>query len=151
MSSARGWSNIVVWTLLGLYLAILLTLTFLPGTQDTTSDIRVNTRPFESINRAFRLGPDSFSYRTLIGNVLAFVPFGLLVPLARPHMSWLWVLLAGAGLSVAIELGQLAVSLAVGYGYRAADVDDVIVNTAGVIVGYAPVWLGRLTQSARAG
>ena len=45
------------------------------------------------------------------------------------------VVLVGLGLSAAIELGQLAISLHLGYGYRAADVDDVILNTLGTLIG----------------
>jgi glycopeptide antibiotics resistance protein len=51
--------------------------------------------------------------------------------------SLLLVVLAGLALSVAIEAGQLAVSMALGFAYRTADIDDVIVNVAGAVLGYA--------------
>ena len=71
--------------------------------------------------------------------MLAFVPVGVLVPLFRPadRRPWLTVLVAGFGLSAVIELGQLVGSLIVGFNYRQADVDDLIVNTFGAIAGYA--------------
>ena len=47
------------------------------------------------------------------------------------------ILLAGALLSTAIELGQLGLSELYGFPIRIADVDDVILNTAGVLIGYA--------------
>jgi glycopeptide antibiotics resistance protein len=128
------WQQTAVM-LLALYLLVLLLLTFLPGTEDTSRNVRVNLNPFGSIRPALRLGPDSFSYRQLVGNIVAFVPLGILLPLVRPRISWAAVLLIGFALSLAIELGQLAVSLYVGYGYRAADVDDVILNVTGTAIG----------------
>jgi glycopeptide antibiotics resistance protein len=67
------------------------------------------------------------------------VPVGILVPLLRPsdRRPWLTVLVVGFGLSLAIELGQLVGSLIVGFNYRQADVDDLIVNTFGAMAGYA--------------
>ena len=38
---------------------------------------------------------------------------------------------------LAIELSQLAVSLALGYSYRVTEVDDVLLNFVGVLFGYA--------------
>jgi glycopeptide antibiotics resistance protein len=128
----------VALVLLVVYLVVLAMLTFVPGTEDTTRNVRVNTRPFGSILPALRLGPESFSYRQMIGNIVAFVPLGVLLPLvlARPRWSAAIVLASAVALSVAIELGQLAVSLHLGYGYRAADIDDVILNTLGAMLGY---------------
>jgi len=132
-------ANQLAAILLAAYLALLLILTFMPGTADTSRTVRVNVRPFASIGPALRLGPGSFSYRQMAGNVAAFVPLGILLPLARPRSSWPAVVLVGAGLSAVIESGQLAVSLALGYGYRAADVDDLILNITGVVIGYVAV------------
>jgi hypothetical protein len=68
-------------------------------------------------------------------NIVMFVPFGLLVPL-------LWSRAGGigrvAGLSLAasmvIELIQLALWLTVG-NYRTVDVNDLIANTVGGVLG----------------
>jgi glycopeptide antibiotics resistance protein len=122
---------------LAIYLVVLVALAFLPPTDwALNSPLRVNLNPFASIWRGLHLGPASQTFWQVVGNVAAFVPLGLLVPLVRPRSSWLTVLVAATGLSVAIELGQFAVSLAVGYGYRAVDVDDVILNVLGGMVGY---------------
>lgn len=140
----RHRTSLVIVVLLALYIGVLLLLTFVPGTEDTTRNVRVNTRPFGSILPALRLGPGSFSFRQLVGNVIAFVPLGILLPLAvgRPTRSFLLVLVSAIALSAAIELGQLAISLELGYGYRAADVDDVILNTIGALVGYTTLVIG---------
>jgi len=43
---------------------------------------------------------------------------------------------AGLVLSVLIEIAQFSISLLVGYSYRRADIDDVIANTVGALLGY---------------
>jgi glycopeptide antibiotics resistance protein len=95
--------------------------------------------PFGTIWPAIQTPLDSPEWRFLAGNVLAFVPVGILVPLLRPadRRPWLSVLVVGFGLSLAIEVGQLLGSLIVGFNYRQADVDDLIVNTVGGMAGYA--------------
>jgi glycopeptide antibiotics resistance protein len=72
------------------------------------------------------------------GNVLVLVPFGLLLPFASLGLGrFRRMLLAGLAFSVAIELAQLAISVGMGYTYRVSDIDDVILNLAGVLLGYA--------------
>jgi glycopeptide antibiotics resistance protein len=117
------------------YMALLAVLTLRPVGADAESHLRINLRPWATIGPALRLGPGSFQFRILVGNLLAFVPLGLLLPAAVRRIPWPVVLLAGLALSVAIELGQLGLSLDLGFGYRSTDVDDVIVNVAGTAAG----------------
>jgi glycopeptide antibiotics resistance protein len=135
----RFWLNVAAIV----YLDVLLSLTFfplpLPPYQiDLAGCAFIRLRPFATIGPALSHGlvwPDT---RYLIGNVLAFVPVGVLLPLLRPtKRPWLTVLVAGFLLSVLVEVGQLLASLAIGFPYRQSDVDDVIVNTVGAAVGYA--------------
>lgn len=119
------------------YLALLAVLTLRPVGADVDSNLRMNLKPFATIGPALRHGPGSFVFATLVGNLLAFVPLGLLLPAAFRRINWFAVIAAGLALSVAIESAQLGLSLYLGFGYRAADVDDVIVNVAGTIVGLA--------------
>lgn len=117
------------------YLLLLIALTFLPlGEQGGPIEVRLNL--FQTIRGAVRLGPGSQEYSVLIGNLLAFVPFGVLVPLVVQRRSWIVAIGAGLALSVGIEIVQWAVSVALGFNYRTADVDDVLVNTLGTAVGY---------------
>lgn len=121
--------------LLLLYLVVLAVLTLRSVGADVESNVRVNLKPFATILPALRHGPGTFVFASLVGNVLAFVPLGLLLPLAFRRMPWLLVIFAGAALSAAIELTQYTLSTNLGYGYRRADIDDVIVNVFGTIVG----------------
>lgn len=76
--------------------------------------------------------------RLLAGNVLVFVPFGVLLPLALPKVAVTRrVLLAGLVLSGGIELAQLVISLLLGTWYRMSDIDDVLLNVIGVMLGWA--------------
>lgn len=64
-------------------------------------------------------------------NVVMFVPFGLLLPLATRLPPWTAVPL-GAAFSTAIELSQLAL-----FPSRFATVQDVVMNTLGAALGWA--------------
>jgi glycopeptide antibiotics resistance protein len=97
-----------------------------------------NLVPFRTIRQTLALQGVWTRVRLLGGNVCVFVPFGLLMPLIFPRLASLRRM-APAGLlfSLAIELSQLAVSLGVGSWYRMTDVDDVMLNVVGVLLGFA--------------
>lgn len=99
---------------------------------------RPNAVPGRTIFETAQLDSTWQRTRLLLGNILVFAPFGLLLPAISAHVrSWLRALLAGLVISGGIELAQLGVSLAVGYWYRMPDVDDGLLNVAGVLLGYA--------------
>ena len=57
-----------------------------------------------------------------------FVPFGWLVVLATARRPLVLAVIAGVGLSVTIELAQSLIG-------RVSDIDDVILNGTGAVVG----------------
>ena len=96
-----------------------------------------NVVPLRAIRETAALGWGWPAVRLLAGNVLVFVPFGVLLPAIFPGVRRLWrMAIAGLALSASIELSQLAVSLLLGYWYRMSDVDDLLLNAAGVLLGY---------------
>jgi glycopeptide antibiotics resistance protein len=98
----------------------------------------VNIVPTYTIRTALRLGLDSYPGRALLGNVLALIPFGIFLPMVWPRFRSVTAMLAVAlAISLGIEAGQLGLSLLIRYPYRAADVDDVLLNVIGMILGYA--------------
>jgi glycopeptide antibiotics resistance protein len=108
-----------------------------------------NLVPFASIRATLAEQAVWPRVRLLGGNVLVFVPFGLLLPAIWPRLDGFWrMVLAGVAVGVSIELTQLAVSLAVGSWYRMSDVDDVILNTAGVLLGYG-LWRALRHRAAQ--
>ena len=67
----------------------------------------------------------------VIGNVAMFIPSGIVLPIIYKRLdSFVKVILVGGGISLCIEIIQLPFSV------RASDVDDLILNTVGVIIGY---------------
>ena len=96
-----------------------------------------NLVPFASVRATLAEQAVWPRVRLLGGNVLVFVPFGLLLPAIWPRLDGVWrMALVGVAVGISIEFMQLAVSLALGSWYRMSDVDDVILNTAGVLLGY---------------
>jgi glycopeptide antibiotics resistance protein len=137
MSTSNRWEwRRVVRLVATVYAVGLIALTMLPlGTYPYPPP---NPYPFDTIGQLFgRDGLHVSVLRLMVGNVLAFVPLGILTPLLAPNRrSWLFVLAVGLVVSVAIELSQLGLSGVVGYTYRQSDVDDVILNVVGALLGY---------------
>ena len=67
----------------------------------------------------------------VIGNVAMFIPTGIVLPIVYRRLNSLWKVAAvGAFISLCTEILQLP------FPSRASDVDDLILNTLGVVVGY---------------
>ncbi|MFM9495172.1 VanZ family protein [Streptomyces galilaeus] len=94
--------------------------------------VHSNLRPGRSL-RAYLDQPElRDAVKQIGGNLLLGVPFGVLVPVVAPRARGLVrVLLLTASVMLLVEFAQGA--LVTG---RAFDVDDVILNTAGALVGY---------------
>ena len=152
LARGRPAPQALAGALLALYVGWIISETFFPlpiradvihrlsagqGFHNNIVPFRVIVQQVDSIMHPDSHHPAYEYVRQLAGNVLVFAPFGILLPLAAPNLGRLRrVLLARLALSLAIELGQLAVSLVLGYSYRVADVDDVILNVTGVLLGY---------------
>ncbi|MFH9725852.1 VanZ family protein [Streptomyces sp. NPDC017254] len=94
-----------------------------------------NLRPGDSI-RAY-LGQPAFrdTVKQLGGNVLLGVPFGLLLPVVSPRTrGFVRIALLTVATMLLVELVQGALITG-----RAFDIDDVLLNTAGALLGYALV------------
>ncbi|GGX20378.1 VanZ family protein [Streptomyces lomondensis] len=101
-----------------------------------------NLRPGSSL-KAYLDQPElRDAVRQIGGNILLGVPFGILVPVVAPRTRGLLrVLLLTAVVMLLVEFAQGA--LVTG---RAFDIDDVILNTAGALIGY--LLLGRRLSRA---
>lgn len=72
----------------------------------------------------------------LVFNVVLFIPFGMLVRHPAASTKALWVVLAGAGASLLIEVTQLTGIWGLyPCAYRVFDVDDLLTNTLGAAIG----------------
>ncbi len=70
----------------------------------------------------------------VIGNIVLLVPIGFLAPFVFPNMTWKKSLALAVATGLMIEGMQVMLRLGI------FDIDDVILNGLGVIVGY---WLWR--------
>ena len=78
-----------------------------------------------------------------LGNILLFLPFGILYPLFDRNATWKRTLLTGAGISAAIELLQPI------FG-RIFDINDIALNVIGVLVSTAIFFTLRRITGRRA-
>lgn len=70
-------------------------------------------------------------WRNIILNILMFVPFGLLLPLAFKQFDRFWkVYIKGLFFSIVIEIFQFITSRGI------VEVDDILNNTIGTMIGY---------------
>ncbi len=94
-----------------------------------------NLIPFKSIAYYFsRFVNDQMNFVTfvanMLGNLLLFFPMGVLLPSFIPKVRGIKFIALGVGMIVAVELVQYFSTLG------ALDIDDVILNSAGLAVGY---------------
>lgn len=109
----------------------------LPG-DDGGDWLRLNLVPFREVLHMFHYRSWHQIVRVFGGNLLLLAPFTLLGPALWPRLrAWRWALALGVGISASIELLQLALCALLQHPYRSVDIDDVIVNTAGALLGYA--------------
>ena len=82
----------------------------------------------------------------IIGNVTMFIPVGLVWPFCFKQLDTLGkTVLAGAGFSLLIEITQLP------FYDRCSDVDDLILNSAGILIG-ALIYFGvKLLKNRKSG
>jgi D-alanyl-D-alanine carboxypeptidase/glycopeptide antibiotics resistance protein len=125
-----SWLHRVASLAFGLYLTMIFAVTVSPVYGFSVSRIggNINLVPFEVWGSRNGHGMNFW------GNILFFIPVGtLLVFLSYSCRKLYRSLLAGASISFLIEVLQL-------FSNRSTDIDDIILNTAGVLCGYL---LGR--------
>jgi glycopeptide antibiotics resistance protein len=123
--------RLVAALFLGLWLVGGLWLTLQPAHPLPSQVVDDNLVPFHTLAIYWRNLDSEFWMRNLFGNLFLLFPLGLLGPIALPVLRRWWLILPLALLvSVSIELAQFWIP------DRSADIDDVIVNVAGALLGY---------------
>lgn len=117
----------LVWSLMD----VLHGYVFNAGGESFFSKGTVHLTPFQTF------GLDAHSLYILIGNLVMFLPFGIFIALLWRGCTSRRALAAGFGIAGFIECCQLAVG-------RACDIDDLLLNSFGVVCGYwLWLWLRR--------
>ncbi len=142
----RRWGYLALAGLFGLYLLAVIGMVYFPLYLPPPGEAE-SLAPFRpSMNlRLFSWGGCFVTRLCVIQaaqNVLLTIPFGagisLLARLRRG--AWLWL---APLVGLALEGGQLALSLLLRSPLRVADVNDMLLNALGVWIGLGLVWAGR--------
>ncbi|MCB2412288.1 VanZ family protein [Demequina sp. TTPB684] len=131
LGGMRRALRITPWVLLAMTTVAILVATLGFGVGDPDAQAGLNLEPFTEIRRGLRAGASDAVAANVWGNVAMFVPIGLLLVwlLTSPLIARvIMATIAGIGLSVIIELAQLTLR-------RVADIDDVILNGSGALLG----------------
>lgn len=119
-----------------IYLLVLFYLLFFSETYGRTMDsgYRYNIEPFKEIRR-FWDNRESLGWEcvltNLLGNIVAFAPFGFFLPmLCRAGKNVFGCVAMSAGFSLLVEAVQLFSKVG------AFDVDDILLNALGGLVGF---------------
>lgn len=89
---------------------------------------RINTEPFIHL---FDYAIYNEAIHNLVGNITMFIPLGIVWPIVYKDLDTpLKVIAAGIGFSLLIEIVQLP------FYDRVSDIDDLILNSTGFIIGY---------------
>lgn len=115
-------------SLLGIYVAMILWITVLGREPQPGS--RFIYLPFHTIASIWRDIWHIDIRSNFLGNIILFVPIGILLPIVIEKHKWYWMVGAGFSLSCIIEIIQLVSSRG------CFDPDDVILNTLGTSIGY---------------
>lgn len=137
--------KIVLYTLFYFYVISLIAVTIFPIPIQGLEEIWIyadginNFIPLKSI--IYILFNDSLSImikmRQIIWNIILFIPMWFFIPLiwkSKSHFKK--ALLIGILCSICIELLQYIISLLLGFSYKITDVDDILLNTLGFVIGF---------------
>ena len=122
----RRWPGLWKWVNLVLFCVVVLFILWRTVGNRTVGKREICLIPFYSFVAA-RSSPER--YRSLVANILLFVPFGLTLPFCLKRYPVRTTVLAAVGFSMMIELIQLA------FGLGLCEIDDVIFNTLGAAFG----------------
>lgn len=117
----RSWKLTAVYMVFGFYLSAVLALVGFPNIISLKIELTVNIIPFihmihDAVNACL--------------NVLLFIPFGFFLPvLWKEFRSAKTLCIAGFAMTSFIEIAQI-------FTGRTTDIDDIIVNVAGALIGY---------------
>ncbi|GMK41573.1 hypothetical protein PCCS19_46300 [Paenibacillus sp. CCS19] len=102
------------------------------------TDYRYNFIPFDTINHFVGIAREARgpAVLNLFGNVIPFIPFGLLLPLSARLNPIVWTFVFAAVITL-LEMLQLVTKRGM------FDVDDIILNVLGFLIGYVVLFVVR--------
>ena len=120
---------IIKYALFTVYILILLKITLFR--QTTLENYEINFTLFVDLINVYRKGGLWQFIRLFVGNIIWFVPFGFMLPMMLKKSKFITVTLSGFLFSLLIEILQLVFRKGI------CEIDDLILNTAGTMIGYS--------------
>ncbi|SET84286.1 VanZ like family protein [[Clostridium] aminophilum] len=149
MIKKRELHQRISWALFFAYLILLVYIMFFSDAlgRGPHEDYSYNLVPLREIRRFYEyrktLGFGAFFLNTY-GNVICFLPFGFILPIiTKIGESCFTTVLLSFMLSLSIETAQLA------FKVGSFDVDDMILNLLGGLVGYIAVYTLKMLLGVR--
>ena len=149
MKKKRAWIKRLSWIIFIIYLVgMAYFLFFSEGLhRGGASDYRYNLTLFREIRRALYClenGNVQYFFLNVVLNVAAFAPFGFFLPIISPkNKKFLNIFLLSLELTLAIETLQLLFKVGI------FDVDDIVMNTLGGVLGYGIYYIGKKAEGKR--
>jgi len=123
---SRGF--LIGWQLFAGLLVTIFTITGIAGIDDLFRHGLTTIRPEQISLIPFQWG--SINPTGLVMNIILFLPVGLILPLLwQSGTTLIQTAFSGFLLSLLIEISQL-------FNYRATDIDDLMMNTLGAVIGW---------------
>lgn len=159
---AFGYSKGLLWTRQLVlfcfisYCLVLVEIVFLPIPISTKSienyrliwgdGFSLNPVPFRTIEAVIFGNTDFINkFRQLGGNIILFIPMPVFIKLISFRCNYKKCIFISMGISLSIETIQFVLSVMYRYPYRDSNIDDLILNTIGAIIGGLSI---KLTNNA---
>lgn len=143
--SKKKYSNLEKFMIVSfyIYLIFLFSKTFLPLPINELDKIifknmaiKNNYIPFKSIIEIITTSTNNVIIYQIGGNILLTIPLGFFLPIIYKNINLAKAMKIGLAVAVGIEIMQGVVSKIIGIQYRSIDVDDILLNIIGTIIGY---------------
>ena len=92
----------------------------------------INIIPFKTMAMYMKGEPTiKIAVRNMVGNIIFFMPFGFLVPMILKEInSYKKIIIVSFAFSLSLEIAQIMIRVG------SFDIDDLILNTLGAVLGY---------------
>ncbi|MEE6451301.1 VanZ family protein [Gottfriedia acidiceleris] len=133
------------WVIFGIYITCLLDITLFPFPyQKYLIQVMIedhlgyknNFVPFKVVVDSIKYGSFSIALKQIGGNIALFIPLGFALPVLNPNIKKSKTILVGFTVSLGIEIIQGTAGLFFGYNYRSCDIDDLLLNSFGTVLGF---------------
>lgn len=133
-------SRKILISLFIVYITLVASITIFPVRIDPEIWVKTNKSirliPFSTITEFLASPTFDTVVLQIFGNILMTVPYGVVMPFLVKRKRWYHYLIYTLAFPLAIELSQLIICSLTNSFYRTFDIDDIILNSIGILIGY---------------